>query len=106
MTTPKSYTTMDDLLKDKARLDALEEHILHLLRYSNPQMGGQQWSGQAHNSLRGDGAGPSYLRIHHHTLRDVADMLIGDSSDKRSSALDELTAETERLGLYGTKPSP
>jgi hypothetical protein len=76
MTDSKPYVSMSDLLQDKARLDALEQHLMHMSRISNPQIGGQTWGGQAHNVHRGDEAGPSYLRIYHHTIREVADMLL------------------------------
>lgn len=64
---------------DTERLDWLERNLMHLThdRSTNSvSMDGKAVRGQLLNEARGSGAGPSFFRVNHRTLREAVDAAI------------------------------
>lgn len=58
---------------DTERLDWLERNLMHIEGMVTPDMSGARVRGQLVNEARGSGAGPSYFRVWHRSIREAID---------------------------------
>jgi hypothetical protein len=66
--------------KDSERLDWLERNLIHLTHdraTGSVDMSGRNVRGQLVNESRGAGAGPSYFKVNHRSIREGIDAAIG-----------------------------
>jgi hypothetical protein len=79
---------------DSDRLDWLERNLIHLTHAraaSSAQMDGTKVKGQLLNEARGTGAGPSYFRVDHRTIREALDDAMEQTAkSERRKAMDDL----------------
>jgi hypothetical protein len=64
---------IEELRKDKERLDWLARNLVTIHTPTAPDMSGVRYVGQMRNEARGDRGGPSYFRVNHRDLREAID---------------------------------